>query len=347
MGKVDLKSKSLDGLKAFVTDELHEKAFRADQIFQWLHQKNVTSFAEMRNLPQSLINQLEELAEITVVETVTRREARDGTVKYLFRLPDGETIESVYLPYDDDRKSICISSQVGCAMGCAFCATGLSGWKRNLTPGEMVEQIYAVQRDRQVEITNVVLMGMGEPLINYDNSLAAIRLMNHPKGLNIGIRRITLSTCGLTPEIRALAHEDLQLVLAISLHAPNDTLRSEIMPVNRKYPLADLMKACRYYTEITNRRVTFEYALMERVNDQIQHARELVQLLRGMLCHVNLIPINPVKETGISRPDMSQVLKFQQILQTAGIETTLREERGTDIDAACGQLRSRTLEVST
>lgn len=347
MGKIDLKSKSLDGLTGVLTDELQEKAFRADQIFQWLHQKQVTSFTEMRNLPQPLIQRLEEKATITLLKTAAKREAQDGTVKYLFRLPDGESIESVYLPYEDDRKSICISTQVGCAMGCSFCATGLGGWQRNLTPGEMVEQVYAVQRDQKVEMTNVVLMGMGEPLINYENSLAAIRLLNHPKGLNIGIRRITLSTCGLVPEIRALAHEDLQLVLAISLHAPNDALRSEIMPVNRKYPLRDLMAACRYYTQVTNRRVTFEYALMEGVNDQLQHARELVQLLRGMLCHVNLIPINPVKETGMERPDLDQVRKFQQILQTAGIETTLREERGTDIDAACGQLRSRTMEVTT
>lgn len=345
MEKIDLKSQSLDGLRAFLTDELQEKAFRADQIFQWLHQKQVTAFAEMRNLPRSLISRLEEAAAITVLETVTRRVAGDGTVKYLFRLPDGEMIESVYLLYEEDRKSICISTQAGCAMNCSFCATGLGGWKRNLTPGEMAEQVYAVQRDQQTAITNVVLMGMGEPLINYENSLAAIRLLNHPQGLNIGIRRIALSTCGLAPEIKALAHEDLQLVLAVSLHAANDRLRSQIMPVNRRYPLRELMEACRYYIAVTNRRVSFEYALMEGINDQLQHARELVQLLRGMLCHVNLIPLNPVKETGIGRPDLVQIRKFQQILQLAGIETTLREERGTDIDAACGQLRSHEMEV--
>lgn len=347
MGKFDIKSQSLNALKRFVTDELGEKEFRADQIFQWLHKKGVTSFADMLNLPQAVREHLEETAFVDVAEPVARREAKDGTIKYLFKLQDGATIESVYLPYDDGRKSVCISSQAGCGMGCTFCATGLGGLARNLKPGEIVDQVYAIQRDLDVEISNVVLMGMGEPLANYEAVLQAIKLLNHPKGLNIGVRRITLSTCGLVPQIRKLAEEDLQIVLAISLHAPNDALRNELMPINEKYPLKDLMQACRDYIDITGRRVTFEYALMAGINDSEEHARQLGRLLKGMICHVNLIPINPVKETRIARPEYGQVVRFQQILQVSGIETTLREERGTDIEAACGQLRSAMREVKT
>ncbi len=345
MEKIDLKSMSLDELKIFMTEELGEKGFRAKQIFQWIHQKNVICFSDMKNISKNLQERLDKVSYIEKVVPITKRESKDGTIKYLFRLNDGETIESVYLPYADGRKSICISSQVGCGMGCSFCATGLKGLERNLTSGEMVEQIYAVERDLNVKITNVVLMGMGEPLANYDNSLKAIRLMNQPDGLNIGIRRITLSTCGLIPQIRRLAEENLQLVLAISLHASNDELRNQIMPVNRKYPLPQLVNVCKEYSKITNRRVTFEFALMAGVNDSEKDAKEMVDLLRGLLCHVNLIPINPVLETGIKRPDLGKIIKFQEILNKAGIETTLREERGTDIEAACGQLRSRELEV--
>ncbi len=343
MEKIDLKSKTLDELKTFCIEELGEKAFRAKQIFQWIHQKNVISFKDMKNISKKLQERLEEVAFIEELIPVTRRKSKDGTIKYLFRLKDGETIESVYLPYAGGRKSVCISSQVGCGMGCTFCATGLGGLVRNLTPAEMLDQIYVVQRDLDVKITNVVLMGMGEPLANYNNSLKAIQLVNHSEGLNIGIRRITLSTCGLVPEIRQLAKENLQLVLAISLHASNDELRDQIMPINRKYSLQQLIEVCKEYTLITNRRVTFEYALMAGVNDTEKDASKMANLLKNLLCHVNLIPINPVSETGIDRPDSSQIKKFQEILQNKGIETTLREERGTDIEAACGQLRSREL----
>ncbi|AZR72961.1 23S rRNA (adenine(2503)-C(2))-methyltransferase [Anoxybacter fermentans] len=345
MEKIDLKSMSLDELKNFIEEEIGEKSFRAGQIFQWLHRKNVTSFNEMNNIPKDLRKKLDEKAFIQVLTPIAKKEAKDGTIKYLFRLNDNETIESVYLPYDDGRHSICISTQVGCGMGCIFCATGLGGFVRNLLPSELVDQIYAVQRDLNVKISNVVLMGMGEPLQNYDASLKAIRLLNHPKGANIGIRRITLSTCGLVPKIRRLAEEKLQLVLAISLHAPNDELRNRLMPINKKYPLKELIAACKDYTEITNRRVTFEYALMAGINDQTEHARQLVQLLKGLLCHVNLIPINPVPKTGFIRPNEEQIYRFQGILKKAGIETTIRKERGTDIDAACGQLRSRNWEA--
>lgn len=344
MEKRDLKSMTLEELKDYLTTELMEKGFRAQQIFQWLHQKNITSIQEMKNLPQNLKERLEETAFIEKLTPVAKRKSKDGTIKYLFRLKDGETIESVYLPYGD-RKSICISSQVGCGMGCTFCATGLSGLVRNLTIAELVDQVYAVQRDLSVKISNVVLMGMGEPLANYNVVLAGVRLLNHSKGQNIGIRHITLSTCGLVPQIRHLAREDLQIVLAISLHASTDEKRNKMMPINKRYPLSELIQTCRDYTQITNRRVTFEYALIKGVNDQKVDAQQLANLLKGLHCHVNLIPINPVEETGHGRPAKSQIEEFQKILQKAGIETTLREERGTDIEAACGQLRSREQEV--
>lgn len=345
MEKKDLKSMTLEELKDYMTTVLKEKGFRAQQIFQWLHQKNVTSFQEMKNLSQNLRERLEETAYIEKITPVAKRRSKDGTIKYLFRLKDGETIESVYLPYGD-RKSICISSQVGCGMGCTFCATGLSGLARNLTVAELVDQVYAVQRDLNVKISNVVLMGMGEPLANYDVVLAGIRLLNDSKGQNIGIRHITLSTCGLVPQIRQLAKEDLQIVLAISLHAPTDEERNKMMPINKRYPLSELIQACRDYTQITNRRVTFEYALIKDMNDRKEDAHQLANLLKRLLCHVNLIPINPVEETGHGRPTKDQIEEFLKILQKAGIETTLREERGTDIEAACGQLRSREQEVT-
>ncbi len=347
MGKIDVKSKNVDELKEFLTTELQEKGFRATQIFKWLHDKNVITFADMRNLSHNLQTKLEQSSHITTLDTVTRHQAKDGTIKYLFQLEDGQTIESVYLPYADGRQSICISSQVGCGMGCSFCATAIGGFIRNLTPAEIVEQVYAVQRDLSVRITNVVLMGMGEPLLNYDSVIKAIRLLNDPLGTNIGIRKITLSTCGIVPQIRQLSKEDLQLVLAISLHAPNDALRNQLMPINRKYPLVELISACSEYTKITRRRITFEYAVIAGVNDLPEHAEQLVRLIKGLLCHVNLIPINPVEGFEFGRPSRVNLQGFMEIISNNGIEVSIREERGTDIDAACGQLRRRNEEVKS
>lgn len=338
---VDFKSMTIDELKNYLVHELNEKGFRAKQIFQWLHQKNVTSFHEMNNLTKELRDKLTKRAYITQLKPIERHVAQDGTIKYLFRLKDDETIESVHLPYSGGRQSVCISSQVGCSMGCTFCATGLSGFVRNLTSGEIIDQVYAVQRDLDLKITNVVLMGMGEPLLNYKNTLKAVRLLNHPEGAKIGIRRITLSTCGIIPKIRELMKENLQLVLAISLHAPNNQLRNQLMPINRKYPLEELIQACKEYSEFTKRRITFEYALISGVNDLEEHAYELISLLKGLLVHINLIPINPVQGTELERTGQSQTKLFQALLNNGGIETTLREERGADIEAACGQLRSR------
>lgn len=345
MEKIDLKAKTLEELEQFVLINLKEKRFRASQIFHWLHQKNVTSFAAMKNLPQALQESLDQAGYITNLTPVLCRQSKDGTKKYLFQLDDDQLIESVYLPDDLGRRSICISSQVGCKMGCSFCATGQGGWVRNLRPGEIIDQIYAVQRDLQVKISNVVFMGMGEPLLNYDAVLRAIRQLNHPQGGNIGIRRITLSTCGLVPQIRRLANEELQFVLAVSLHAPNDQIRNKLMPINQKYPLDELLKACQEYIQITRRRVTFEYALISGVNDSFDCANQLAKLLQGLLCHVNLIPINPIEGTNLQKPGSEKIQLFQEMLGNAGIEATCRKERGADIDAACGQLRARAGEV--
>lgn len=345
MRKIDLKAKTLEELQQLMTKTLQEKEFRARQIFQWLHQKNVTSFAAMKNLPQSLLQRLDQLGFITNLEIALARSSKDGTRKYLFRLHDNQLIESVYLPYAVGRKSICISSQVGCGIGCSFCATGQGGLVRNLLPGEIVDQVYAVQRDLRVKINNVVFMGMGEPLLNYDAVLRAIRLFNHPEGGSIGMRRITLSTCGLVPQIQRLAAEKLQFVLAISLHAPNDHLRNKLMPINQKYPLSELLAACQEYIQVTGRRITFEYALISGINDSPACARQLAKLLTNLLCHVNLIPINPVAGTAMKKPQSNKIELFREIVQDAGIEVTLRKERGTDIDAACGQLRAKEGEV--
>ena len=345
MKKKEIKSMDVDQLKEYLKEELGAQSFRAKQVFQWIHQKNVNNFDQMRNVPKDLRQELKEKTTLANFEIEARREATDGTIKYLFRLPDGETIESVYLPYSDGRKSICVSTQVGCAMGCSFCATGQGGLVRHLSTGEIVEQVYAVQRDLDVKITNLVLMGMGEPLHNMDPSLKAVKILNHPKGSNIGMRRITLSTSGLVPQIRELADENIQIVLAISLHAPNNKLRNQLMPINKKYPLEVLISACRDYIKKTNRRITFEYALMKGTNDTVKHARQLAQLLQGLLCHVNLIPINPVQEAGFARPKREEINRFLKILRNAGVEATVREERGADIEAACGQLRSRNQEV--
>lgn len=344
--KIDLSSLSLQELKEFMS-EIDEASFRAKQIANWIYKQGVTDFEDMTNLSKELRNKLQKVAYISQLQEVDRAESEDGTVKFLFGLEDGNKIETVLMPQQDGRNSVCISTQVGCAMGCNFCATGLQGLERNLTTEEIIGQVLEVQRliskeeFRQPPVTNIVVMGMGEPLANYDNLLKAIKILNSEQGLNISMRRITVSTCGLVPRIKELAAEELQLVLAISLHAATDELRSEMMPINKRYPLSELIAACEYYLKKTNRRITFEYALIEGVNNNRRDAKELGELLSGLLCHVNLIPINPVEELDLVRPGREDIKKFKQVLADYGIPATLRRERGKDIEAACGQLRSK------
>jgi 23S rRNA (adenine2503-C2)-methyltransferase len=295
----------------------------------------------MSNLSKGLRDKLVNRAYISQLEVIASQESKDGTIKYLFELEDGQRIESVFMPYQDNRRSVCISTQVGCGMGCNFCATGLNGLTRNLSSGEIINQIISIARLRDEEISNVVLMGMGEPLANYNQVLKAISLMNDGNGLNIGMRRITLSTCGLVAEIKSLAEEELQLTLAISLHASNNRLRSQMMPINDRYPLEDLLESCRYYIEKTGRRISFEYSLVKGVNDSPKDARELAKLLSGILCHVNLIPINQVEGLEYSKPDRNRINNFKAELEHEGIAVTVRVERGADIAAACGQLQAK------
>jgi 23S rRNA (adenine2503-C2)-methyltransferase len=350
MVQIDLQGMSMEEY-CLLFEDLGEQKFRAKQLFQWVYQKGATDFVQMSNLSKGLRQKLSQVVAITSLKIQRKLVSQqDDTVKFLLSLPDGETVETVRMSYTGresrDRHTVCVSSQVGCAMGCVFCATGLSGWKRNLTTGEIVGQVLTVQRDLRVnlpeaKVTNVVFMGMGEPLLNYENVLKAIRILNEPAGLNIGLRRITLSTCGVVPQIKKLAQERLPIVLAISLHAPTDELRNELLPINKKYPLQELMEACAYYIELTRRRITFEYALIAGKNDSRAHARALAKLLKGMLANVNLIPLNSVAETGLVRSDESRIKTFAKELEDAGIEAAIREEKGGDIEAACGQLRRR------
>lgn len=344
--KVELSSLGFPELKEFM-NEIDEASFRANQIANWIYKQGVTDFAEMTNLSKDLRSKLQEVAYISQLQEKARAESKDGTVKFLFELEDGNSIETVLMPYQDGRNSVCISTQVGCAMGCDFCATGLQGLERNLTTGEIVGQVLEVQRGISKEefgnpaVTNVVIMGMGEPLANYDNLIRAIKILNNEKGLNISMRKITVSTCGLVPQIRKLADEEFQLVLAISLHAATDQLRNKMMPVNERYPLSDLIDACEYYLEKTNRRITFEYALIEGFNNRTRDAKKLARLLSDLLCHVNLIPVNPVEGLDLARPERKDIKEFEEVLAQYGIPVTLRQERGSDIEAACGQLRSK------
>jgi len=320
-------------------------SFRAEQIFSWLHRHAIDDFSKMTNLPREVITQLQdEFGSVWPLELVDCRVSKDGTEKYLFSLGDGTSIESVLIP-DEPRQTLCISTQVGCAMGCSFCATGRSGYTRNLIAAEIVAQVLWVESRLKTlgkSISNIVYMGMGEPLANYEAVMGSLQLLNHPKGLNLGARRLTISTCGLVPQIRALAEEEIQVNLAISLHAVDDAKRSEVMPVNRRYPISDLMAACDEYTEKTGRRISYEYALIRGFNDHQGEAQALRDLLRGRLCHVNLIPINPVGE--VERPSPRSVAEFAKVLEAGQIPVSIRKERGTDIEAACGQLRQTHLQ---
>lgn len=319
--------------------EMGEPGFRAKQLFEWIHGKHAADFAEMTNLPKTLREKLESTAKLPRTEVVRKLVSqKDGTRKYLFALENGSVIESVLMKYEYGN-TVCISTQAGCRMGCQFCASTLDGVERSLTAGEMLSQVYEIQKDCGERVSGVVLMGSGEPLDNYENVLKFLRLINDRKGQNMGQRHITLSTCGLIDKIYELAEENLQITLAVSLHAPNDGIRNSIMPISRANPMDTLLSACRAYAEKTKRRITFEYAMMQGVNDSDACARELAGRLRHMLCHVNLIPVNNVKERDFVKSSGERVRKFAAILQENGVETTVRRRLGSDIDAACGQLR--------
>ena len=312
-----------------------QPAYRGRQIFHWIHQRGVLDPGEMTDLPMVLRLRLESSRS----EEVARQHSSDGlTSKLLLRLHDGQQIEAVEMNTDTGRKTICVSTQAGCAMGCVFCVTGQFGFARNLDAGEIVEQVLRF-RTSEAPVTNVVFMGMGEPLANYDETLRAIRLLTHPDGLHIGARRITLSTSGLVPQMRRLAEEGLQIGLAVSLHAPNDELRSRLMPVNRRWPIAEVVNAADYHVEVTRRRVSYEYTLMAGVNDSAELADDLAELLRGRLCHVNLIPLNANEDQSLHASSAARAFAFEARLRDAGIAATIRVNRGRDILAACGQLR--------
>ncbi len=338
MAKPDIKSMTLEELKLLL-GEMGEPSFRAKQIFEWLHDKRVDDFESMTNLSKGLREKLKEKTKIGKAQQVQKLVSQtDGTMKYLFALENGSVIESVLMRYGYGNTA-CISTQAGCRMGCTFCASTLEGVERNLTAGEMLSQIYEIQKDTGERISGVVLMGSGEPLDNYDNVLKFIKLVNDPHGLNLGQRHITLSTCGLIEKITELEQEDLQITLAVSLHAPNDEIRNKIMPISRKNPMDRLLGACKHYADHTKRRITFEYAMIHGVNDSDSCAIELAGRLHRMLCHVNLIPINDVKERNYTKSTNERVERFAALLNEKGIETTVRRKLGSDIDAACGQLR--------
>ena len=342
--KKNLKSYTYNELEALVRNELGEPSFRAKQIFEWLY-RGVDSFDEMSNLSKSLRERLDAAYIAGNLKIEQKFVSRiDETRRYLLKLEDGNYIESVLMKYHHGY-TICVSSQVGCAMGCRFCASTRNGKARNLSAGEIIGQVMTVQKDLGERISNIVMMGIGEPLDNYDEVLKFLEIVNHPSGLNIGHRHITLSTCGLVPKIKDLADRQLQITLSVSLHAADDETRSEIMPVNRRYSISQLMEVCRYYIKKTNRRISFEYTLISGVNDNSAEAEKLLKLLHGMLCHVNLIPVNPVKETGFKQGSRAKIEEFQRILESGGISATIRREMGADISAACGQLRASAKSV--
>lgn len=338
---MDIRSLDITELRNFIVDELGEPKFRAKQLYEWMHQHLALSYDEMKNIPKSLKDKLEEHCTYRALEQIDLQVSQiDGTRKYLFALEDGEMVESVWMSYKHGN-SVCISSQVGCKMGCRFCASTLDGWVRNLTPAEMLGQIYAIQRDTDARVSNVVVMGTGEPMDNYDNIVKFIRLLSDENGLNISQRNITVSTCGIVPRIKQLADEDLTITLAISLHAPNQTKRVELMPIANKYDINELIDACKYYFDKTGRRITFEYSLVSGVNDRDVDAEELGQLIGHLNCHVNLIPVNPIKERDYVSPSMDRAYAFQKKIEKYVNNATIRREMGRDIDGACGQLRKR------
>ena len=338
--KIDIKSMTLPELEKALTEDGLPK-FRAGQVYRWLHARAVTDFSQMSDLSLSLRQQLNEKYAIYSAQAVQmQRSQLDGTVKFLYRLHDGEFVEAVFMQYHHGN-SICISTQVGCKMGCTFCATGRSGFSRSLAPSEMLSQVQSAEKETGLPVSNMVLMGMVEPLDNYDAVLRFLCLVSSEQGMNIGMRHISLSTCGLVDKIYRLAEEKLQLTLSVSLHAPNDAIRSQTMPVNKKWNVESLLKACRFYAQATHRRISFEYAMIRGVNDSDACARELGQKLHGMLCHVNLIPVNDVTGAGYHKSSIERQQSFIHILQQYGITATVRRTLGSDIDASCGQLRRR------
>ena len=340
----DIKSMTKDELKNLMI-ELGEKPFRAKQIYSWLHEHLVTSYDEMGNIPGKLKEKLKDYP-IAALEMVDEQvSAIDGTRKYLFRLSDGNVIESVLMRYKHGN-SVCISSQVGCKMGCRFCASTIGGWTRNLLPSEMLDQIYRIQSITGERVSNVVVMGTGEPMDNYDNIVRFVHLLSDEDGLNISQRNITVSTCGIVPKIYELAKEKLQITLALSLHAPNDEKRQELMPIAQRYSMDEVLDACRNYFQETGRRITFEYSLVAGVNDSDEDARELSSRIHDINCHVNLIPVNPIKERSYRRSTHLAVENFKIKLEKCGINVTIRREMGSDIDGACGQLRKSYMEKS-
>ena len=337
----NIKDYNLEELKQELV-KLGEKTFRAEQIFKWIFQEKVKSFDEMTNISLELREKLKKEYTICNFNILKKQESKDGTIKYLFDVLDGNAIETVLMSYHHGY-SICVSSQIGCKMGCKFCASTGINFIRSLTSGEIVEQILAVEQDTGIRISNVVFMGIGEPLDNYDNVINAIRIINNPKGLNIGARHISISTSGLVPKIYKLAEENIPCTLSISLHATTNEKRSKMMPVNDAYPIEELIKACKDYIKKTNRRISFEYALAKDNNDNREDAKELVHLLKGMLCHVNLIPINKIENGSFTKSSNENIMKFRDYLNDHGIVATIRRELGSDIDAACGQLRRKNL----
>lgn len=343
MEKIDIKSLNYDELADYIVS-IGEKKFRAAQLYSWMHEKLACSYDEMTNISDKLKKVLKENTLYTCLEPVRVQESQiDGTKKYLFRLYDGNLIESVFMRYHHGN-SVCISSQVGCKMGCRFCASTLNGCVRNLEPSEMLDQIYRIQSLTGERVSNIVIMGSGEPMDNYDNVVKFLGLINSDKGLNISQRNITVSTCGLVPRIKQLAELKLQITLAISLHAPNDELRKTMMPIAYTYSIEQIMDACRYYLLQTARRISFEYSLVKGVNDSPECARQLIKLVHGMNCHINLIPVNPIKERDYEQSEKNSIHNFKEILEKVGVNVTIRREMGRDIDGACGQLRQNHIE---
>lgn len=346
MEKTDIKSMDLDGLTEYAAS-IGEKTFRAKQLYQWMHVSLASSFDEMTNLSKDFREKLKNSCKESVLRPVEIQESQlDKTRKYLFLLEDGNLVESVLMRYKFGN-SVCISSQAGCRMGCRFCASTLDGLVRGLTPSEMLEQVYAISRDTNERVSHVVVMGTGEPLDNYDNFLQFIRLISDENGLHISQRNLTVSTCGIVPKMRRLADEKLQITLALSLHASSQEKRQELMPVAKKYELAEVLDACNYYFEQTGRRITFEYSLVGGVNDTAEDAKRLVKLVKGMNCHINLIPVNPIKERDYVQSDALVIREFKKRLEIGGIQVTVRREMGRDIDGACGQLRRKHIENNT
>ncbi|WP_163182884.1 23S rRNA (adenine(2503)-C(2))-methyltransferase RlmN [Neobacillus sedimentimangrovi] len=346
--KKSIYSLELHELKEWLKEQ-GEKPFRVDQIFDWLYKKRVGSFEEMSNLSKSLREKLAAHFQITTLNTVVQQSSSDGTIKFLFELQDGYSIETVLMRHDYGN-SVCVTTQVGCRIGCTFCASTLGGLKRHLEAGEIVAQVVKVQKaldETNERVSSVVIMGIGEPFDNYDNMLSFLKIINHDKGLNIGARHITVSTSGIIPKIYQFADENMQINFAISLHAPNTELRTRLMPINKAYKLDDLMKAVRYYIDKTGRRVSFEYGLFGGVNDSVAHAEELADLIKGLKCHVNLIPVNYVPERDYVRTPRDQIFAFEKTLKKRGINVTIRREHGHDIDAACGQLRAKERKEET